>query len=372
MIINRHNYEELFMLYADNELSVADKQAVEQFVAENIDLKAEFNLIQQLILRPEEDSISFDQKELLYKSASDEITTVNAEEHFLLYIDNELTSKQKTQVETFVLQNPSLQENFTQLKQTILPAEKIVCPDKASLYKKEEKPVIYLWMRRIAVAAVFLALSIAVWMLSSNNNSSLQTDVTAKKTTPAPIQSNNGDKKEAVKSEQNNNFSVTPLLPEKNINSDFATTAKKLVQKSNTIIPPIVTQENKQEVDIKDAVVITDPEPVKKNETVATETTNSVNNSTSEAKASELTNVVEKQTEPASNQTETNYAKQAAYKQLDTDDDRKTLYVGAVELNKDKIRGFLRKAGSIFRSKTRTEDDKIQVASFAINTKEPK
>ena len=40
------------------------------------------------------------------------------------------------------------------------------------------------------------------------------------------------------------------------------------------------------------------------------------------------------------------------------DDEKKSLYVGSLEINKDKLRGFFRKAGSIFRSKSKTEDDK--------------
>ncbi len=43
MIINRHNYEECFILYWDNELSASQKQAVENFVKENQDLQEEFN-----------------------------------------------------------------------------------------------------------------------------------------------------------------------------------------------------------------------------------------------------------------------------------------------------------------------------------------
>jgi len=44
MIINRHNYEECFILYWDNELSASQRQAVENFVKENQDLQEEFGL----------------------------------------------------------------------------------------------------------------------------------------------------------------------------------------------------------------------------------------------------------------------------------------------------------------------------------------
>ena len=50
-------------------------------------------------------------------------------------------------------------------------------------------------------------------------------------------------------------------------------------------------------------------------------------------------------------------ARQAVYKELDTEDEKKSLYLGSIEINKDKLRGFFRKASTLFRSKAKQEED---------------
>jgi len=45
MKIDRHNYEEFFILYWDEELTASQKQAVENYVKENADLQEEFKLL---------------------------------------------------------------------------------------------------------------------------------------------------------------------------------------------------------------------------------------------------------------------------------------------------------------------------------------
>ncbi len=66
MNINRHNYEEYFILYMDNELSSDDRRKVELFVKENPDLQEELDLLMQTQLIPD-NSFVFDGKEQLLK-----------------------------------------------------------------------------------------------------------------------------------------------------------------------------------------------------------------------------------------------------------------------------------------------------------------
>ena len=45
------------------------------------------------------------------------------------------------------------------------------------------------------------------------------------------------------------------------------------------------------------------------------------------------------------------------YTALEDDDEDKSLYIGALEINKDRLRGLFRKAGSIFRSKSKQNEE---------------
>ncbi len=161
-MITRNNYEEYFMLYADNELSVAEKKAVETFVIQNPDLEKELLMLTQTILKPDT-TIIFENKSLLMKQTfGDSIININNyEEYFLLYTDNELDKAARKDVELFANNNPSLKEELNILSQTKLVADtKIIFEGKEILYKKEkdDKAVPVIWWRIAAAAAVLLLL----------------------------------------------------------------------------------------------------------------------------------------------------------------------------------------------------------------------
>lgn len=152
MSINRNNYEEYFILYTDNELSPAERMAVEQFVQENPDMQAELQLFLQTKL-PEEEVVFADKASLLKAPE-----TPVWEEWMLLEIDGELDTNGRLQLEEIMKSNPVARRDWETLQQTRLQADtSIVFPDKASLYRKEHSTrVVFMRRIRIAAAAVLL------------------------------------------------------------------------------------------------------------------------------------------------------------------------------------------------------------------------
>jgi hypothetical protein len=201
MNIDRHNYEEFFILYMDNELGSEDRRQVELFVEENPDLKEELMMLQQSRFVVDEE-IKFDNKESLLRFASCDISVTNYEEWLLLYIDNELNPAQNTIVENFVMTHPAVKQELDLFRKTKLQREEaIIFPDKESLYRKEEKTRRVVMMRwtRIAAAAVLL---IAVATISffafdtngkatgpatGNNNPLASVDDSGNKTDSKPV-----------------------------------------------------------------------------------------------------------------------------------------------------------------------------------------
>lgn len=171
MNIDRHNYEEFFILYMDNELSSEDRRQVELFVQAHPDLKEELEMLQQVQFSPD-DSVSFDHKESLVRYADCDITIHNYDEWLVLYIDNELTEKQKTIVESFVASYPAAQAELELLKKTKLQPGEVTFPGKESLYRKEEtkrRVITMRWWRIAAAAVLFIAIATASFLLTNNN-----------------------------------------------------------------------------------------------------------------------------------------------------------------------------------------------------------
>ncbi len=167
-LITRHNYEEYFILYMDDELSAADKQMVELFAAQNPDLKDELDLLMQSKLVPDT-NIVFEGKELLMKDeASSPISGIT--EKLLLHLDNELPAGEKADIEKLIAADTEVTKEWQLLLQTKLPAEAVVFPNKQSLYRKEEtvRVVSIKWWRIAAAAVVLLGIGFGTYSILNN------------------------------------------------------------------------------------------------------------------------------------------------------------------------------------------------------------
>lgn len=152
MNINRHNYEEFFLMYVDNELSAEDRRVVEQFITENPDLATELDLLAQATLLPE--PVMFSNKDSLLKQ---EPIAPEIMEKMLLMLDGELDSNTANELKKQVQSTAPLQTEWGILQQTKLNAsETIEFPDKAALYHHSTGRVISMRILRVAVAAAII------------------------------------------------------------------------------------------------------------------------------------------------------------------------------------------------------------------------
>ncbi|MBX3240092.1 MAG: hypothetical protein KIT80_22605 [Chitinophagaceae bacterium] len=152
MKIDKHNYEEYFLLYVDNELSAEDRKAVEDFANNNPDYRAELDALLQTQLQVP-GALGFD-KSLLFKTDTPAIDDM----HLVLYIDDELNEAERKKVEAKAEQDEAIANELALLKRTKLSAELVPFENKEVLYRHETKVVrpVFRWGRLLAAASVLL------------------------------------------------------------------------------------------------------------------------------------------------------------------------------------------------------------------------
>ena len=182
MKIDRHNYEEYFILYLDNELGSEDRRMVEDFVQLHPDLREELDLLLQYKLVPDTHIVFEGKEELLKQNGQPLITAANYEEWFSLYIDRELTPEQEQLVNSFIESHPETAQALTLLQRAKLQPEPLVFAGKASLYRKEEKVRRLFPARwRAAAAVLLLLLGTATVLLLNKSKTPDDSSVVAKK-----------------------------------------------------------------------------------------------------------------------------------------------------------------------------------------------
>jgi hypothetical protein len=171
MAITRHNYEEYFLLYADDELSAAERREVEDFLELHPDLVGELDVFFKLKL-DDRNSPVFDGKASLYRPLTDEHEPVSENEMMLLsYMDGELNGEENKRMALLIAHDPEIAARHQEYLAAVLPSSAMIpFPDKSSLYRKESKPAILLKLNwtRVAVAAALVLFGGSLWLRERN------------------------------------------------------------------------------------------------------------------------------------------------------------------------------------------------------------
>jgi anti-sigma factor RsiW len=353
--IDQHNYETYFLQYVDGELSAADRKAVDNFIEANPDLAFELDQLMDARLVPE--PIAFPDKDSLYRhSASDSrIGMNNYETYLLLAVDKEISASDEQLLESFLAQHPEKREEFALLLQTRLPDEPMVFADKASLYRKDRKaPVIFPQWQRWAAAAVMAGLAFSVWMLAPDSQiSSRNKAVTATPLTVTPSQETaEAGRAAMVNTKPADEKPAASLAAETKPVADAQKTESLA---ANTVQDPPVAV-TVQPTETTDIPTVT----ANNRDTKADPVTAAAVQGSFETKVSRTTQVSGNNPVAENIEPQASDVKQVVYRELDTDthDDDRTLLLGSLEINKDKLRGLFRKAASLLHSKNKQDADR--------------
>ncbi len=353
MNINRHNYEEFFLLYVDNELTAGQRKIVEAFVATNPDLQEEFDLIQQATFTAD---VKLDETFIssLLKPVGEESTI--SEEQLLLYVDDELSADEKAAVEKELVASPSLQKELQWLRRSQVTADTaVVFPDKSLLYKQAEPARVFSMSvtarRWSAAAAVALLLGSAIWFTLSNNKTIEQPGQLAVEQQPKKQDTQKISKPNSVKEilketleEQNNE--LNPSIAKTESTQQQSTTKPSIASVDVTTKPGTTVTPSDEKTD----PVIT--EPVEKTaEKKVVEPSNNPTSSTVQSIAS------------------TNNGSTTVYDEDAANEEEGTLFTEDRQ-RKSGIAGFLKKAKRTFERKTgiQSSSSEVRFAVFAVNT----
>ena len=358
MIIDRHNYEECFILYWDNELTSSQKLAVENFVKENPDLEEEFKILGQTRFVPD-NNIQLQEKEFLTNDSFINIT--NYEEQLLNYIDDEVTTEQRKEVERFAGQYSAVNQELTLLQKTKLhPEAEVVFPDKSILYRREEKVRVIgmTWFRVAVAAAIMLLAGFATFRLVNTSKNGDIPPVTRVE------KSNDQSSKKADSLSNPGNSIPTESLVKGNEKSPKEQTIdknnnKSPVDKNDDQKPLIAQRENKNNL----------PEERKNINLQVEDPNKKIEQTFAEAGLPQLEKDTRTAETNASGVINTNFNDQSV-----TLKDNLTLYIPKQEEKEGGgIKEFLRKTTRVFERRTRiqttTDDNKLLVGAFAVSLK---
>lgn len=161
MGINRNNYEAYFLDYRENNLSAGQVAALMIFLEENPDLKTEFDLFDNIKLKPPKE-IRYSEKEELKKSdiiATPNIDFDDYDEKLVANLEGDISEDENAELTAFMELNPKVKLEYNLYRSTFLkPDSSITFSNKESLKKKS----IFVIYRTQLVYALSVAATVIV------------------------------------------------------------------------------------------------------------------------------------------------------------------------------------------------------------------
>jgi hypothetical protein len=379
MNINRDNYEMYFLMYADNELSAAARNAVELFVEGNPDLKDELEQLRLTTLPQEE--IIFVPKTLLYKNATG---VESVQQSLLLHLDNELSPPEAEALETQIAANALVKTEWDILQHTRLDAkDTVLFEDKASLYRSERDKVVPMRWWKIAAAAALIAGGLFTGISLYNNGQRSETHGNG------IIVAKNDKIGKTPEKTSKNNIAVPPTVadePKENLAATMPSANRKLEHKhsngvapdNKTIVPDhaVAQKDNGPEKDRKTLV-----QPGEKNIRIQSNETeplyvehkrNEVNKETtgiaSVAPPSKIKEMLRPVTDTEISGGRTSFATLAVNNEPESDD--RILYMSEEKITRSKVAGLFRKVKRVVERNTRIKtSDGLRIGGFEFAVK---
>jgi len=373
MNITRNNYEEYFILYMDNELTQTERGVVEAFVQLHPDLKEELDLLLQYKFTPDTDIVFSGKEELLKGQADSLVNLTNYEEYLHLYIDKELNPAQVAAVEQFASENLAVKKELDLLRFTRLQPEAVEFPDKASLYRREEKvralPVRW-WRAAAAILILGLGLS-TVWMLSRRSDeAAVAGSIPGKEQikSPAPIRPENSKEELAVTKDTAHRLQVQE--------SNLATNSTDITPTDRKVKQSLQSVNNEPQPDKKDALASHQPDNKSNNLPEPVYNPNVVTSQNAVAVQSVPKNNIPKGILTKTDVTNNTGSSPDIKPGIDfavANSDEQTPEIEDNDGKKNKLRGFFRKVTRTFEKRTNIDptdqDNRLLVGSLAIKLK---
>jgi hypothetical protein len=153
--------------YLDAKLSVLQQAELILFLAENPDLQAEFDLLQNTLINDEVYSIPFEFKQELKKQEYIQISKYD--ELLVAKLENDLSKDALTKLDVDIHIYPELKLSFDQFQKTkLLKDETIVFSHKSSLKKQTKVFPLFTNVRMISFIAAAFIIVLALWFFQTN------------------------------------------------------------------------------------------------------------------------------------------------------------------------------------------------------------